>query len=233
MIARATALLAFLILAVPVAAQTPAKPAAAPEAALAAVAKHMSPPYALYLYESLTAQILYNENIRERPNSPNALLADDSLWALGIVSKSILVDGPDGQYLDVRLVPAFFEDIAHRYMNAAHYWPDRDVTPENRREHMSAWYSLYLMLLVGNEMQDVIARKLKGGAFERDPGMLTPGGPPLVDKLKMDKVLTNDAQALVRIQRKGPEGQESLTFPDYMDRWQAKIRKAYEATPAP
>ena len=49
-----------------------------------------------------------------------------------------------------------------------------------------------------------------------------------MDRLKKDKVLTNNTYALVQIQRAGQAGQESLTFPAYMDRWKAKIDKAYE-----
>lgn len=211
-------------------AQEQAKPAQpkAVEGALVAVARHLSAPYALYLYESLTAQVLYNETIVERPNSPSAPLANDSLWALEIISKSILVEGQDGPYLDIRRVPPFFEDLARRYTNPSHYWPDREITKETRREQLAAWYSLYLMLLVGNATQDEIARKLKGGAFERDPGMLTPGGPPLVDRLKKEGVLTEDTHGLVQIKRTGPAGAESLAFPAYMDRWKSKIYQAYE-----
>src|SRR5207245_8107225 len=50
----------------------------------------------------------------------------------------------------------------------------------------------------------------------------------LVDRLKKDGTLTPEAYALVKIQRRGPPGQESLTFPSYMDRWKAKIDRAYE-----
>ena len=226
---------ALLLLTVPAWAQEQAKPAPARavEGALVAVARHLSAPYALYLYESLTAQVLYNENIVERPNSPSAPLANDSLWALEIISKSILVDGQDGQYLDVRLVPSFFENIARRYTNPSHHWPDREITKETRREQLAAWYSLYLMLLVGNATQDEIARKLQGGAFERDPGMLTPGGPSLVDRLKKEGVLTEEAHKLVHIRHAGPAGVESLTFPAYMDRWKARIHGAYDVSPSP
>jgi hypothetical protein len=205
---------------------TPAQPQS-PEAALVAVARHLSDQYALYLYESLTAQILFNEGILERPNSPLATKAKDSLWALGIISDSILAEGEDGQYLNAEKVPAFFEDIVHRYLNTSHYWPDREITKDTRREHLAAWYSLYLMLLVGNATQEEIAKKLQTGAFNLDPGMLEPGGPSLVDRLKKDSVLTNETYALVRIQRAGQAGQESLTFPAYMDRWKDKIDKAY------
>jgi len=226
---------ACLISIAPAWAQEPAKPAQpqAVEAALTAVARHLSPPYALYLYESLTAQVLFNENIVERPNSPSAPLANDSLWALAIMSKSILVDGQDGQYLDIRRVPPFFEDIARRYTNPSHYWPDREITKETRREQLAAWYALYLMLLVGNATQDEISRKLKNGAFERDPGALTPGGPSLVDRLKQEGGLDADAYPLVYIKRTGLAGAESLTFPSYMDRWKARIHAAYGASPSP
>ena len=219
-----------LLLTAQVSAQEKAKPAPArsQETALVAVARHLSAPYALYLYESLNAQILYNESLLERSNSPLAPKAKDSLWALGIISDSILAEGEDGQYLNAKSVPVFFEDIVHRYMNASHYWPDRAITKETRREHLAAWYSLYLMLLVGNATQDEIAKKLRNGAFNLDPGILETGGPSLVDRLKKDKVLTNDTYALVQIQRAGQAGQESLTFPAYMDRWKAKIDRAYE-----
>ena len=211
----------------------PAQPKAV-EGALVAVARHLSPPYALYVYESLMAQTLYNETIVERPNAPSAPLANDSLWALEIMSQSILVDGPDGQYLDVRRVPPFFEDIAHRYTNPSHYWPDREITKETRREHLAAWYALYLMLLVANETQDKIAATLRNSAFERDPGMLETGGPSLVDKLKRERVLSEDAYQAVRIKRAGPaDGAESLTFPAYMDRWKARIHAAYGVSPPP
>ncbi len=210
-------------------AQEQAKPAPpqAAEAALVAVAKHLSDQYALYLYESLTAQILFNEGILERPNSPLAPKAKDSLWALGIISDSILAEGEDGQYLNAEKVPAFFEDIVLRYLNASHYWPDREITKDTRREHLAAWYSLYLMLLVGNATQDEIATKLRNGAFNLDPGMLETGGPSLVDRLKKDGMLTDETYALVRIQRAGQAGRESLTFPSHMDRWKDKIDRAY------
>ena len=224
-----------LLLAAPVAAQEQAKPAPASsqEMALVAVARHLSGPSALYLYESMTAQILYNENLLERAHSPLAPKATDSLWALGIISDSILTEGQDGQYLNAQSVPEFFENIVHRYLNASRYWPDREVTKDTRREHLAAWYSVYLMLLVGNATQDEIARKLRNGAFNLDPGILETGGPSLVDRLKKDKVLTNDTYVLVHIQRTGQEGQESLTFPAYMDRWKAKIDDAYTLTPSP
>ncbi|HZC68241.1 MAG TPA: hypothetical protein VE201_06455 [Nitrospirales bacterium] len=220
----------FLLLAAPAWTQEQAKPAPTqtPEAALVAVAKHLSDQYALYLYESLTAQILFNEGILERPNSPLAPKAKDSLWALRIISDSILAEEEDGEYLNIEKVPAFFEDIVHRYLNASHYWPDQEITKETRREHLAAWYSIYLMLLVGNATQDEIARKLRNGAFNLDPGMLETAGPSLVDRLKKDGALTDKTYALVQIQRKGQSGQESLTFPSYMDRWKAKINRAYE-----
>lgn len=227
--------LAVLICTEPAWAQEQAQPAQPTviEGALVAVARYLSPPYALYVYESLMAQTLYNESIVERPNAPSAPLANDSLWALEIMSQSILVDAPDGQYLDVRRVPPFFEDIAHRYTNPSHYWPDREITKETRREHLAAWYALYLMLLVGNATQDEIARKLQGGAFERDPGALTPGGPPLVDRLKQEGGLTAEAYQLVHITRTGPAGAESLTFPAYMDHWKTSIHAAYGVSPPP
>ncbi len=55
----------FLLFAAPGWAQEQAKPAPgrSPEAALAVVARHLSDQYALYLYESLTAQVLFNEGI--------------------------------------------------------------------------------------------------------------------------------------------------------------------------
>ncbi len=220
---------AFLLFVHPIWAQEQAQPPSqrSVEEALAAVAIHLSPPHALYLYESLTRQVLSNEQILEQPQSSRRPLANDSLWALGTISKSILVEGQDGPYMDVRLVPAFFKDIARRYMNASHYWPDREITPETRREHLAAWYSLYLMLLVGNTTQDEIAETLRKGAFERDPGMLEAGGPSLVDKLLREKVLTGEAYKLVRIRRSGAAGREVLAFPAYMDQWKEKIYAAY------
>ena len=225
----ATVIVPFLLFAAPGWAQEQAKPAPtrASEAALAVVARHLSDQYALYLYESLTAQILFNEGILERPNSPNAPKAKDSLWALGIISDAILAEEEEGEYLNIEKVPAFFEDIVHRYLNASHYWPDREITKDTRREHLAAWYSIYLMLLVGNATQDEIAKKLRNGAFNLDPGMLETAGPSLVDRLKKDGALTNDTYALVRMQRAGQAGQESLTFPPYMDHWKNKIDSAY------
>src|SRR3989454_9238118 len=127
-LARVT--VAFLLFAAPGWAEEQAKPASSrsPEAALAVVAKHLSDHYALYLYESLTAQILFNEGILERPNSSSAPKAKDSLWALGIISDSVLAEEEDGEYLNIENVPAFFEDVVHRYLNASHYWPDREIT---------------------------------------------------------------------------------------------------------
>ena len=225
----ATVIVPFLLFAAPGGTQEQAKPTPprSPEAALAVVARHLSDQYALYLYESLTAQVLFNEGILERPNSPSAPKAKDSLWALGIISDAILAEEEDGEYLNIEKVPAFFEDIVHRYLNASHYWPDREITKDTRREHLAAWYSIYLMLLVGNATRDEIAKKLRNGAFNLDPGMLETAGPSLVDRLKKDGALTNDTYALVRIQRAGQAGQESLTFPPYMDRWKNKIDSAY------
>ena len=225
-----------LLLVSPAWAQEQARPAQPKmiEGALVAVARHLSDPYALYLYESLTRQTLSNESLLERPGSPYALLAKDTLWAQEIISSSVLVERPDGPSLDIRLVPTFFEGIAHRYMNASHYWPDRAITKETRREHLAAWYAMYLMLLVANETQDKIAATLRNSAFERDPGMLETGGPSLADKLKRERVLSEDAYQAVRIKRAGPaDGAESLTFPAFMDRWEAGIRKAYDITFSP
>ncbi len=227
--------LTLLLSTAPTGAQEQAKPVPpkAVEGALVAVAKHLSPPYALYLYESLTTQVLDNESILERPDSASAPKAQDSLWALEIISNAILVEGEDGRYVNVDLVPPFFEDLARRYMNVSHYWPDRKITKETRREHLAAWYSLRLMLLVGNATQEEIANMLRDGAFKLDPGMLETAGPSLVDRLKKDRVLSNETYALVQIRRKGPAGRESLTFPSYMDRWKAKIESAYKLSPSP
>lgn len=224
-----------LLLVAPAWAQEQAQPSQpkAVEGALTAVARHLSAPYALYLYESLTRQVLSNEAILERPGSPYALLAKDTLWAQGAISKSILVERPDGPSLDIRLVPTLFEDVARRYTNPSHYWPDREITKETRREHLAAWYAMYLMLLVANETQDKIAATLRNSAFERDPGMLETGGPSLADKLKRERVLSEDAYQAVHIRRAGPDGAESLTFPAYMGRWEAGIRKAYDITLSP
>ena len=204
-----------------------AVPKPAVEAALVAVAKHLSPPYALYLYESLNRQILSNDRIMERPDSPQSPKANDSLWALEIISHSILIEGQDGQYLDVRLVPPFFTDIAERYLDPSHYWPDRDITPETRREQLAAWYAVYLMLLVANETQDEIARVLQNGLFDRKPEGLHAGGPSVVDRLHHDGVLSDEAYRLVKIKKSGPAGREKLDFPSYLDRWKAKISAAY------
>jgi len=209
----------------------PPTPKPSVESAMVEVATHLSPPYALYLYESLSRQVLSNEQLLERLDSTQAPLAKDSLWALDVISQSILVEGQDGPYLDVRRVPAFFEDIARRYLDHAHYWPDRETTQETRREHLAAWYSLYLMLLVANATQDEIAGTLKGGLFERDPGMLEAGGLSLVDRLHREKVLTDDSYQKVVIKRKGPTGRETLMFPPYMEQWKAKIYEAYGAKP--
>ncbi|TAL09433.1 MAG: hypothetical protein EPO02_10145 [Nitrospirae bacterium] len=227
--------LTLLLFTAPAWAQEQAKPAPpkAVERALAAVAKHLTNQYALYLYESLTEHILNNDSLLERPGSTNAPKAQDSLWALEIISNSILKEEADGRYLNAGKVPEFFESLAHRYMNASHYWPEREITKETRREHLAAWYSLYLMLLVGNATQEEISNRLRNGAFSLDPGMLETGGPSLVDRLKKDGVLTNETYALVQIQRAGQAGGESLTFPPYMDRWKAKIERAYALTPAP
>jgi hypothetical protein len=206
---------------------TPPSLQKAVETALVSVAKHLSPPYALYLYESLNRQILSNERLMEKLDSPLSPMSADSLWALDIMSRSILIENQDGQYLDVRLVPPFFTDMAERYFNASHYWPDRDITPETRREHLAAWYAAYLMLLVANETQNEIARVLQNGVFDRPPEGLQPGGPPLVERLHQEKVLSDEEYPLVHIQKKGTSGTEKLQFPAYMDQWKASISKAY------
>src|SRR5256886_1494682 len=113
-------------------------------------------------------------------------------------------------------------------MSPSQFWPDLEIPKATRRKRLPAWYALYLMLLVANARQHEIARKLRTGAFNLDPGMLETEGPSLVDRLKKDGTLTPEAYALVKIQRRGPPGQESLTFPSYMDRWKAKIDRAYE-----
>jgi hypothetical protein len=209
-------------------AATPTAPLQVPvETALVSVAKHLSPPYALYLYESLNRQILSNERLMQKLDSPLSPMSADSLWALDIMSRSILIENQDGQYLDVRLVPHFFTDIAERYFSASHYWPDRDITPDSRREHLAAWYAAYLMLLVANETQDEIARVLQNGVFDRPPEGLQAGGLSLVDRLHQEKVLSDEAYPLVHIQKKGPASRENLQFPPYMDQWKAKISKAY------
>src|SRR3989442_3494344 len=99
---------------------------------------------------------------------------------------------------------------------------------ETRREPWAACYDLYLMLLFAIARKVEIARRLRSGALSLVPGMLETEGPSLVDRLKKDGTLTPEAYALVKIQRRGPPGQESLTFPSYMDRWKAKIDRAYE-----
>jgi hypothetical protein len=204
-----------------------AVPKSTVETALVSVAKHLSPPYALYLYESLARQILSNERVMERLDSPQSPMASDSLWALDIISRSIMVEGQDGQYVDVRLIPSFFTDVAERYFRPSHYWPDQDITQDNRREHLAAWYAMYLMLLVANETQDEIARVLQDGIFERRPPGLEAGGPSLVDRLHREGVLSQEAYELVRIKKSGTAGREKLDFPAYLDQWKAKISKAY------
>src|SRR2546430_8696602 len=191
----AVAIAPFLLLAAPAWPQKQAEPppSPSPEAPLVAVARHLSDAYALYLYESLTAQVLFNEGLLERPNSPLAPKTKDSLWALQIISHSILAEGEDGQYLNAKEVPVFFEDIVHRYMNASPYWPDLEITKETRREHLAAWYALYLMLLVANATQDEIARKLRTGAFHLVTGILETEVSSLVDRLKMVGTLTTAA----------------------------------------
>ncbi len=210
-----------------VATATPPSSQATVESALVSVAKHLSPPYALYLFESLNRQVLSNERLMERADSPLSPMSTDSLWALDIISRSILIENQDGQYMDVRLVPPFFIDIGERYFSVSHYWPDRDITLDSRREHLAAWYAAYLMLLVANETQDEIARVLQNGVFDRPPEGLQAGGPSLVDRLHQEKVLSEEAYQLVHIQRKGLAGRESLQFPAYMDQWKAKISQAY------
>jgi hypothetical protein len=207
----------------------PSGSAATAEAAVISVAKHLSPPYALYLYESLKRQILSNERVMEHLDSPQSPMAKDSLWALDIISQSILIEGQDGPYLDVRLVPPFFTDIAERYLSPSHYWPDREITQDNRREHLAAWYAVYLMVLVANETQDEIARVLQNGMFDRNPEGLQAGGPSLVDRLHRERVLSDEAYALVGIKRSGPAGRESLQFPAYLTHWKAKVSAAYGA----
>ena len=85
--------------------------------------------------------------------------------------------------------------------------------------------------MVANATQDEIAGTLKGGLFERDPGMLEAGGLSLVDRLHREKVLTDDSYQKVVIKRKGPTGRETLMFPPYMEQWKAKIYEAYGAKP--
>jgi hypothetical protein len=163
----------------------------------------------------------------ERLDSPQSPMATDSLWALEIISQSLLVDGQDGQYLDVRRVPPFFVDAAQRYLSPSHYWPDQEITQDNRREHLAAWYSMYLMLLVANATQDEIAKTIRGGMFDRTPEQLEPGGPSLVDRLHQEKVLNEQTYSLVRIKRSGSPGQENLSLPAYLEQWKAKISQAY------
>jgi hypothetical protein len=206
---------------------TPPSSQGSGETAWVSVAKHLSPPYALYLYESISRQILSNERVMEKLDSPLSPMSADSLWALDIVSRSILIENQDGQYLDVRLVPPFFTDIAERYFSPSHYWPTRDITPDTRREHLAAWYAAYLMLLVANETQDEIARVLQNGVFDRSPEGLKAGGPALVDRLHREGVLSDEEYLMVRIQKKGPAGRQNLQFPAYMDQWKANISKAY------
>ena len=211
------------------AAPGPSNSPATAETAVVSVAKHLSPPYALYLYESLKRQILSNERVMEHLDSPQSPMAKDSLWALDIISQSTLIEGQDGQYLDVRLVPPFFTDIAARYLSPSHYWPDQEVTQDNRREHLAAWYAIYLMLLVANETQDEIARVLQNGMFDRNPEGLHAGGPSIVDRLHRERALSDEAYALVSIKRSGPAGRESLQFPPYLSSWKAKVSAAYGA----
>ena len=98
-----------------------------------------------------------------------------------------------------------------------------------RREHLAAWYAVYLMVLVANETQDEIARVLQNGMFDRNPEGLHAGGPSLVDRLHQEGVLSDEAYALVGIKRSGPAGRESLQFPAYLTRWKAKVSAAYGA----
>src|SRR5207245_11592210 len=168
-----------------------------------------------------------------RPNAPSAPKSKYYPWAQGIIANAILAEEEDREYLNIEKVPAFFEDIVHRYLNASHYWPDREITKDTRREHLAAWYSIYLMLLVGNATQEEIAKKLRNGAFNVDPEMLETRGPSLVDRPKNEGSLTRDTDALVQIKRAGQAGRESLSFPPYMDHWKAKIESAYDLTPSP
>jgi hypothetical protein len=209
--------------------QAPEKQPATPETAVLSVAKHLTAPYALYLYESLSRQVLSNERLMERLDSPQSPMAQDSLWALDIIARSITIQGQDGEYVDIRRVPSFFEDVAQRYLSPSHYWPDRQITPESRREQLAAWYSIYLMLLVANATQDEIAKTLQGGMFERSPDGLEPGGVSLADGLHRKGVLTDQEYVLVRVKRSGPAGVETLAFPSYLDQWKAKISAAYGA----
>jgi hypothetical protein len=83
------------------------------------------------------------------------------------------------------------------------------------------------MLLVANATQDEILKTLQGGIFDRPPDGLKAGGPSLVERLRTDKVLSEEAYRLVEVKRKGPPGTEALTFPPYMDEWKTKISAAY------
>jgi hypothetical protein len=207
--------------------QTPSKGPGTAETAVLSVAKHLTAPYALYLYESLSRQILSNERLMERLDSPQSPMAQDSLWALDIIARSITIQDQDGEYVDIRRVPSFFADIAPRYLSLSHYWPDRQITAENKREQLAAWYSVYLMLLVANATQDEIAKTLQGGMFERSPEGLEPGGLSLVESLHRKGLLTDQEYALVRVKRSGPAGVETLAFPPYLEQWKAKISTAY------
>ena len=207
--------------------QPPDKRPGTPETAVLSVAKHLTAPYALYLYESLSRQVLSNERIMEKLDSPQSPMAQDSLWALDIIARSITTQSQDGEYVDIRRVPSFFADIGQRYLGPSHYWPDREITPESRREQLAAWYSVYLMLLVANATQDEIAKTLQNGMFERSPEGLEPGGVSLVEALHRKGVLTDQEYALVRVKRSGPAGMETLAFPPYVDQWKAKIATAY------
>jgi hypothetical protein len=202
-------------------------PRAVTGTALISVAKHLSAPYALYLYESLSRQVLSNERVMERLDSPQSPMAKDSLWALDVISQAILVAGQDGEYLDVRRVPPFFMDITERYLSPSHYWPNLEITQDTRREHLGAWYSIYLMLLVANASQDEISKTLHNGAFERGPDGLVRGGPSLVDRLHGEGILTDEQYGLVLIKRSGPAGMETLSLPPYVDQWKARISAAY------
>src|SRR5437899_10531858 len=108
------------------------------ETAVISVAKHLSPPYALYLYESLKRQILSNERVMEHLDSPQSPMAKDSLWALDIISQSIVIEGQHGQYLTVRRVHPFLTHISHRYRSPSHTCPQQEVPPATRREHPGA-----------------------------------------------------------------------------------------------
>src|SRR5207249_11373943 len=120
-------------------------------------------------------------------------------------------------------------DIAARYLRPSHYWPDQEVTQDNRRQHLAAWYAIYLMLLVANETQDEIARVLQNGMFDRNPEGLHAGGPFLVDRLHREKVLSDETDAMVSIKRCGPAAGESLQVTTYLSRRQAKAPADYGA----